>query len=150
MTILQRSSKILIQDSADVVKQFPMFGKGEPLYLWAENGLVRWEYAETNGYGTMAWDDAAHRVLALSEMITRSGEDGDYADERIALQRFVAAMENVIRKAKDQGSPFNPDAGKDRKARRSVSVAPRPVSAVDPFPELFSENTSNIIEGKDA
>lgn len=136
--VIRKSSRILIEGDHDVVKQFPMFGKGEPLYLWAERGLVCWEFAKTNGYGTMTWQDAAERVLALSDMIINSSEDGGYADERIAMQRFICSMENVIRKAKEQGGPLDEGAAAAHAARRAKSVVvPRKVDAIDPFPEIF-------------
>ena len=122
--IAQRSRRIVT--SANVVKLYPMWGKGEPLYLWAENGLVCWENAATNGYGTMKWADAAERVISLSEMTFKSGEERSWAKERRQMQTFVTEMEHVIRQAKDQGCPDAPDAGAERKRRgRAQSVVPR-------------------------
>lgn len=130
--ILQRSQKILTTTpTANVVKMLPMWGKGEPLYLWAERGLVHWEYAATNGFGTMTWQDAARRVQALSEMVIKSSEDRKWAKERYELQRIICDMESVIRQAKEQGSPDNPDAVRDHVRRRSKSaVVPRNIDQV--------------------
>lgn len=123
MPIESRSSKLLIEGDHNVVKQFPMFGAGEPLYWWSERGLVMWEDARTNGYGTMTWQECAFRVSAISDMITNSSEDGDYADERIAMQRFVCSMERVIRQAKETGGPLDKGAAQEHARRRAKSVS---------------------------
>jgi hypothetical protein len=125
--------RIDLQGCTGVVKQFPMFGKGEVLYLWAERGLVHYEYAKTNGYGSMTWDEAGRRVLALSEMIRKPSES--YADERLRMQNFVVSMTDVIRKAKAQGGPFTLAETKAinnrRRAIRRAALNTR-VAAVDP------------------
>ena len=139
MGIVTRSERILVEGDHNVVKMFPLFGKGEPLYMWAERGLICWEYAKTNGYGTMYWRDAAERVLGLSEMLSRRDPNDDalYRDERERLQRFVCSMEDVIRKAKEQGSPDDDVAARDLARRRAKTVmVPRKIDAVDPFPSL--------------
>lgn len=123
--IVQRSQRILVP-SANVVKLYPMWGDGEPIYLWAENGLVCWENAATDGYGTMKWADCADRVLALSQMTFKSSEERSWQTERRKMQKFVADMEPIIRQAKDQGCPDAPDSGAERKRRgRKQSVVPR-------------------------
>lgn len=115
-TIEQKSSRILIAGDHNTVKMFPLWGKGEPLYLWAERGLVCWERAKTDKYGTMSYQDAAFRVLALSDMLKNTRTDPRWRQERESLQRFVCAMEKVIRQAKEQGSPF----GSDYKVHRTI------------------------------
>jgi len=138
MAIETRSDRIFVAGDHNVVKQFPLFGKGEPLYLWAENGMVCWEFAKSNTYGSMDWRDAGRRVLSLSEMVGRSSEDGVYTDERQALQKFISDMERVIRQAREQGGPNDDGVAEDRRRRRAKSVVvPRAVDKVDPFPEIF-------------
>lgn len=138
MTIETRSQRILLTGDHSVVKQFPLFGKGEPLYLWADNGLVCWEFAKTNGYGSMDWREAAKRIVSLSDMVGKSGEEGVYTDERVRMQEFICNMENVIRQAKEQGGPNDDGAAEDRRRRRAKSVVvPRNIDKIDPFPEIF-------------
>lgn len=138
MSLITRSNRIFVESDPRVVKQFPLFGKGEPLYLWAENGLVCWEFAKTNGYGSMDWRQAAIRVLSISQMVSNSTEEGYYADEAYRLKKFISDMEDVIRSAKEQGGPNDPGAAADRKRRRAKSVVvPRSVDNIDPFPEIF-------------
>ncbi len=94
-----------------LVKQHEMFDtKGETVYYWAENGLIKWEHLGVKGTnrrktGLMTWQDAAERVRGLSEMILNSREAGHFADEKIRMQRFICDMETLLREAKDQGGP---------------------------------------------
>lgn len=143
--IRHRSNKILIQGGdSDVVKQFPMWGKGAPLLLWAENGQVCWEDARTGGgFGTMTWYDAGLRVKALSEMVIKSSEDRRWANERRQLQEFVCAMEGVIRKAKEQQGPWTEQelrsADKKRRKKLGKMINPRKFDGVkfgDPLKSL--------------
>src|SRR5690606_10188059 len=113
---------------------------GQPLRMWAERGLVHWEDPRTNGYGSMRWKTAARRVLALSQMVGNKTTEkglGKYANERYIIQRFVTEMEKVIARAKLQGSPDDPEACREAKRRRRLSIAPRRVDSIDPFPQLW-------------
>lgn len=106
-----------------IAKQFPLWDKGAPMYFWAERGLILWEDSredcpEDKRFGSMTWKDAAVRVLNLSQMVFRSSDQGYYRDEMNRLKQFVAEMEDVIREAKDQGSPFDEDAIEDARRRR--------------------------------
>lgn len=135
--IQARSERLLITGSDhNVVKQFPMFGKGPALYWWAENGLIHWEDSRPRGtrpdgqYGTKTWQEIAIAILSLSKMVTNSSEGG-YADERKRMQKFVCEMETVIRQAREQGAPDDPDAVKEARRRRAKSVlSPRKISSV--------------------
>lgn len=109
--------RILIKGESTVVaKQFEMLEKnGTPCYWWAENGLIKWEHEGVAVHrvrgsrptrGVLMWEDVANRVLSLSEMISKSGDDDDYVDERLKQQRFICEMEKVLRVAQEQGSPI--------------------------------------------
>ena len=97
-------------ENTTVATMLDLFGKGTPVRFWAERGMVKWEHVDktktrvTNG--TVLWEDMAKRVLSLSEMVFKSGEDGYYADEKLKLQRFICDMQRVLEKAKEQGSPI--------------------------------------------
>lgn len=117
--------------SRAVAQQWPLFGKGAPVHFWAERGLVQWEdqretVPQHKKRGRMDWRDAAERVLALSEMVMKSSEDSRWANERQRLQKFISEMEEVIRKAKEQGGPN--DGGAVRRAhlrsRTTTFLAP--------------------------
>ena len=104
-----------------VAYQFPVFGPGLPTLFWAENGLVVYEdrrdaTPEHKRCGSITWDEAAKRVLAISYMIIRSSEDPRWGFERRRMQRFISDMEEVLREAKSHGGPFDASLG-DRGGR---------------------------------
>ena len=103
----------------DIALLRPLWGKGASLRLWAEEGLVCWEDSSERAlFGSMTWQEAALRVIALSDMVAKP-VDGGYASERQQIQRFICEMENVIRKAKEQGGPeFAAELTEDYKRNR--------------------------------
>ena len=111
-----------------MAEQFPMFGKGHPMYYWADKGLVRYEdnrpgLPEFKKYGFLYWRQAAKRVRAINEMIINSSDDPSWAHERRMMQKFCLEMEDVIKQAKMQGGPT--DGGsvlRDYVRRRPKSV----------------------------
>jgi len=111
-----------------VATQWPLFGKGRPIHFWADKGLVRWEderddLSPARKRGFMWWQEAAKRVLALSEMVIKSSEDRRWDTERQRLQQFVSDMEAVIRTAKEQGGPLDGDmVRREYKRRRPTTV----------------------------
>lgn len=111
-----------------VATQWPLFGRGRPVHFWADKGLVRWEDERddvTPGRkrGFMYWQDAAKRVLALSEMVIKSSEDNRWNHERQILQQFISDMEEVIRMAKEQGGPLDGEmVRREYKRRRPTTV----------------------------
>lgn len=107
----------------DIAILRPLWGRGPSLRLWAEEGLVCWEDSkEKSQFGSMTWQDAALRVVALSDMVARPTEGG-YASERQQIQRFICEMEKIIRKAKDQGGPDDiHDKAEEMRRRRPKSV----------------------------
>lgn len=118
-----RSRTIVNVNSPDVAKLFPLWGKGVPIYLWAERGMICWEDARTNGYGTISVKDALERVQGISAMIPKASEDRRWNHERQAIQIFVQHMELVIRKAQEQGTPDDPQSGATHAARRRSVVS---------------------------
>ena len=116
--------------STAVATQWPLFGQGRPVHFWADSGLVRWEddrdgLQPAKKRGFIYWQQAAKRVLALSEMVTKSSEGG-FADERQRIQRFITEMEEVIRQAKEQGGPLDGDAVRREYKRRRPTTVVRP------------------------
>ena len=117
-----RDHRLTIAGEHDMAVQLPLWGKGREVRFWAERGLVCWEDSKDNSYGTMNHVEAGLRALALSEMVFKSHEQGYYCDETRRLQKFICEMENVIRKAIEQGSPLSEDAGREYVRRRPTSV----------------------------
>jgi hypothetical protein len=105
-----------------------LFGKGYPIHFWADKGLVRWEderegLSPAKKRGFMWWQEAAKRVLALSQMVINSSEDRRWDHERQILQQFISEMELVIAKAKEQGGPLDgPGVHREYKRRRPTTV----------------------------
>ncbi len=118
-----RSAKIINVRSPDIAKLFPLWGKGAPIYLWADNGLICWEDGRTNGYSTISVQTALERVKGISDMIPPSSEDRRWNYERQAMQTFVQHMELVIRKAQEQGTPDDPQSAATHAARRRAVVS---------------------------
>ena len=107
----------------NVALQYPLWGKGDPVRYWAENGLVKWEDAKDGSYGSMMWSDCAERALALHEMIFNSRDKGLMSDEIRDCQKFLEDITKVITQAKDQGGLEDwDDATKERKRRKPTSV----------------------------
>ena len=127
-TIISRApanASIYAGSSPNVAKQFPLWGKGLPVRYWAERGLVHWEDAKDNSYGSMVWQEASLRVLALSEMVHNSRQHGLYGDEIRITQRFIEEMVPVIEQAKEQGGPLD-DVQQiaNERRRRSRKIVP--------------------------
>jgi hypothetical protein len=115
--------------SQKVATQWPLFGKGYPVHFWADKGLVRWEDERTDARrrrGFMYWQDAAKRVLALSEMVIKSSEDNRWNHERRILQQFISDMEGVIAQAKEQGGPLDGDSVRREYKRRRPTTVVKP------------------------
>jgi hypothetical protein len=119
-----------IISSQEVAVLRPLWGKGAALRLWAEEGLVCWEdNRDKTQFGTMPWQEAARRVVALSDMVAKPTEGG-YASERQQIQEFICQMEAVIRSAKEQGGPddIHDKAEEHRRRRPKTVIMPQVVS----------------------
>lgn len=110
----------------DIATLRPLWGKGAALRLWAKDGLVCYEMDGDGKFGTMRWQDAARRVLALSQMVAKKVEGG-FASERQQIQRFISRMEIVIRNAKEQGGPddFEAIIERSQKRRKARVIVPQ-------------------------
>lgn len=114
-------------------KHYPLWSTkntGEPVYYWAENGMVCYEDFRPkcpvqDRYGAISWQEAARRVLALSEMVAKKTEGG-YTSERRMTQQFICDMEKVIREAKEQGDPFGNEERRRERGRRKPKTVVMP------------------------
>lgn len=97
-----------------VAVHYPLYGKGQPVYYWAERGKVsfrseREDQTPDQRFGQISWQDAANRVLSLSEMMRNkthdSGQDRkNWSAERRRQQNFICDMEKVLKEARAQTS----------------------------------------------
>jgi hypothetical protein len=81
--------------------------------FWAERGLVHWEDAKDNSYGSISARDAFERIVALRVMLDKPSEDKDiprFRDYRNETQTYIEDMLKVIRLAREQGTPTDPTA----------------------------------------
>ncbi len=115
-----------------VARQFPMWGKGAPLYFWAEQGLVwcedtRDDCPPERRFCHMSARDALQRVQGVSEMILKSSEDRRWGEERRICQQFICEMEKVCRQAQEQGNPMeNVDYYAEKRRRRpKTAIVPQ-------------------------
>lgn len=118
--------------SAIVAKQFPLWGKGHPVYFWAYQGLVWFENGNPDAdprdkFRHMTARDALKRLNGVNEMLIRSSEDRRWLHERQVCQQFVEEMTEVCRQAQDQGNPMeNVDYLAEAKRRRpKTSLVPQ-------------------------
>ena len=96
-----------------------------PLKYWAERGLIHCEDARDSSYETIDTKEVLERVKALNDMIgnTKRKVPGlMHADEVRRHQNFIDDMVKLCRRAKEQGSPDNPDAVKESKRRRPATI----------------------------
>ena len=96
-----------------------------PLKYWAERGLIHCEDSRDSSYETVDVKIVLERIKALNDMIgnTKRKVPGlMHADEIRKHQNFIDDMVQLCRKARNQGSPDNPDAIKDAKRRRPATV----------------------------
>ncbi len=89
------------------------------LLFWASNGLIRIEDQLTGEFNSITRKEALLRAKAINEEISNVV----YGDEREELHRAVENLIEVVKEAKAQGDPTNPEvlraAGKEIKRNRA-------------------------------
>src|SRR5271166_5592624 len=85
-----------------------------PLRFWAERGLIHVEDARDNSYDSMSVRSALDRIRAINDMLgnrrEKHSEDQYDQTKRAELMAFVEKMVDIIRKAREQGTPDDPAA----------------------------------------
>lgn len=91
---------------------------------WAEEGIIRWESTDGQG-GRQDVRTTLERLQGISQFNRNrnSGSGFKTRQEVNQTQTYIEKMVELCRKAREQGSPDNPDALKDRARRRKKSVA---------------------------
>lgn len=100
------------------------------LRFWAERGRISVEDGRDNSYESMSISTFLERVNAISSALrhTKQDELKRYYRERETLVDFFERAAEVVRKAREQGSPEDPSAVRDLARRRPKSiVVPRVV-----------------------
>lgn len=93
-----------------------------PLRFWPERGIICCEDARDNSFVQLSVEEALMRTRGINDMIGRSSDDHEYADEIEQHQRFVEDMVEIIREAKEQGMPSDPSASRDLARRQPKSL----------------------------
>lgn len=90
---------------------------------WAENGLIKYEEVDGN-YGAISVRSCLQRLKANNELHGRRSVDKGFhtADEVTRVQRFIQEMLELCRKAREQGTPDDPAARRDRLRRLPTTV----------------------------
>jgi len=93
---------------------------------WADRGQLHWEDARTNAYGIVPVVEFLGRLRAINDMISngkRTETKGMmHADEVIRHQSFVEEALELVRKAKEQGMPQDPEARRHKAQDLPISV----------------------------
>lgn len=98
------------------------------LRFWSERGLIHIEDANTNGYECISTCTALQRMKAISDMLGNSTKREMYSEDqfdRANRERHLCMLEGMIQilqKAKEQGSPWDPSACRDHVRRRPKSI----------------------------
>ncbi len=100
---------------------------------WAERGILHWEDARDNGYGSVGIKEFLYRLQAINDMIAngkrKENEGFMHVDEIGRHQRFIEEALGLVQRAKEQGDPGDPDVRKHKAQNRPVTmVMPSSVS----------------------
>lgn len=93
---------------------------------WAERGQLHWEDSRDNGYGTVSVREFLFRLKAINDMISngkrKDNENMMHVDEIERHQRFIEDALELVRKAKEQGVPEDPQVRKHKAMERPVTM----------------------------
>ena len=94
---------------------------------WAHHGLIHVEDSRDNTYDTLGVREFLHRLNAVNDMVGKSkatlaNEGFAHQDEIERQQRFIEESVELVRLAREQGDPGDPDVVSAAKARRPVTV----------------------------
>jgi len=88
----------------------------EAVRWWAERGQLHWEDSRTNGYGTVSVREFLQRLRGISDMISNGRRVDNvgfmHVDEINRHMKFIEEALELVRKAKEQGMPQDPQARK--------------------------------------
>lgn len=81
---------------------------------WADRGQLHWEDSRDNGYGVVSVREFLLRLNGISEMLSngrkKENEGFMHADEVERHMKFIEEALELVRKAKEQGMPQDPQA----------------------------------------
>lgn len=93
---------------------------------WAERGQLHWEDSRNNSYGTVSVREFLFRLKAINDMISngnrKDNENMMHVDEIERHQRFIEESLELVRKAKEQGVPEDPQVRKHKAMERPITM----------------------------
>jgi hypothetical protein len=93
---------------------------------WAEGGMLRYEDSRTDAYGVISIKEFLLRLQAISELLSRgrrSENEGFLHPEEVERQmRFIEDAVDLVKLAKEQGDPDDPNVLRDKDARKPLSL----------------------------
>ena len=107
---------VLLQNNNGGVVFFGPRSNHRAVRWWADRGLLHWEDSRDNGYGVVSVREFLLRLNGISEMLSngrkKDNEGFMHSDEVDRHVRFIEEALNLVRKAKEQGMPEDPQARK--------------------------------------
>lgn len=103
---------------------------------WADRGQLHWEDSRDNTYGVVSIREFLMRLKAINDMLANGKrvENKNFLhwDEVERQTRFVEQALELVKKAKQQGDPHNPDVLTQQRHERTLPVAmPQELATVD-------------------
>jgi hypothetical protein len=93
---------------------------------WAERGLIHFEDSRTGQYAAMTVKTFLERLSAINDLLSKGrrveNKDFLHPDEVERQMRFVEQGLELVRKAKEQGMPDDPEVRRQKVADLPVSV----------------------------
>jgi len=93
---------------------------------WADRGQLHWEDSRTNGYGIVSVREFLHRLQAINDMISNGNKKANegmmHADEVERHMRFIESAIELVKKAKEQGVPEDPEVRKHKAQERPITM----------------------------
>jgi hypothetical protein len=93
---------------------------------WADHGQLHWEDSRTNGYGVVSVREFLLRLKGISDMLSngrkKENEGFMHSDEVERHMRFIEEAVGLVRKAKEQGIPEDPEVRRHKAMDLPVTV----------------------------
>ena len=109
---------------------------------WADRGQLHWEDSRDNGYGVVSVREFLLRLQGISDMLSngrkKDNEGFMHADEVERHMRFIEQAVELVKKAKDQGMPQDPEVRRHKAMDLPVTVV-MPSSLSKSFDDFASK-----------
>jgi hypothetical protein len=132
---------VILGDNYDVVFFGPRTNP-KAVRWWADRGQLHWEDSRTNAYGVVSVREFLLRLQGISDMLSngkkKENEGFMHADELERHMRFIEQAVGLVKKAKDQGVPEDPEVRRHKAMDLPVTVV-MPSSLSSSFDSLATK-----------